>query len=477
MLADLIKTALRRSGDRPAVADRHGGVGYRALLASAQALADSFAIAPGDGERPRVGIHAANSVAYVEAYLAVLFSGGVPFLIDAAMGAAELTHIVGACGLDALVHDHALPDGVSAAVPPAAAAPWGGMTVSAIPPSPGRPRPAMDPATEICRFTSGSTGHPNCIEFAGTAVAAAAAAWHEGTGLGADDRVVCFAGLSNGLAFNTSLLPVFLAGAALHLAGGLPTASRVAALLTSTRATRLTGFPALYDSLAGRRPSPEGFPDLTLAISSGARLRPETAERLRRVHGITVREYYGVAETGPVTFKHDDRPGLGTALPGASILAGTGPHDTAEIRVRTSSAGTRYLNCPDLFAGRLDAEGYYRTGDHGYLDDGRLILTHRTGRFMNIAGRKVDPVEVRDVICAVDGVSDAMVFSIETEARDEVVVALVAAHGPTGAPDITAACRERLAGYKVPERVKIVDSLPVNTIGKPRAEAARELFA
>lgn len=105
---------------------------------------------------------------------------------------------------------------------------------------------------------------------------AAARNWAAGTGLSAEDRIACLAALSNGLAFNTSLLAAFLPGASLHLSRGLPTASRIVRLLESTGATRLVAFPALYESIV-RRSSTGGFAGVRAAISSGARCATASA--------------------------------------------------------------------------------------------------------------------------------------------------------------------------------------------------------
>jgi acyl-coenzyme A synthetase/AMP-(fatty) acid ligase len=464
MLDDVTREALLRHADRAVVEDRHGGLTYRELDRSVTDLSGSL-----PGGRAHVALYATNSVAYITTYLAVLRAGAVPFLIDSAMGESELTTIVGSCSIGWILHDRALP----ASLPVQSSRPAGPMTLTRVADA-GERTETLD-TTEVCRFTSGSTGVPNCIEFSGSAVTGAARGWVEGTGLTGADRILCFAGLTNGLAFNTSLLPAFLAGASLYVATGLPTASRVVSLMTNTAATRLTGFPALYDSIAQRASGAAAFTRLRLAISSGARLNPATAERLRLEHGVTVSDYYGIAETGPVTFARIPGPGLGTPLPGAEVRAGK-PGTSGEILVRTVSMGSRYLNAPGVFEERIDADGFYHTGDNGYIDDGHLVLTRRTPRYLNVSGRKVDPTEIRNVVCGEPGVRDAMVFAIATASRDDVVVALVAADSTVTAAAVQQACRRALAPYKIPERVKVVPALPVTGIGKPRSEAARRLF-
>ncbi|MET9628342.1 class I adenylate-forming enzyme family protein [Lentzea sp. NPDC006480] len=458
MLNEVLAEVCRRYGARLAVADRAQSLSYEELASRAGNLAGQIPTGA------RVGLCATNSVDLVVAYAAVLRAGAVPFLVDRAMGPAELDHIIGSCALDLVVHDRPLPPDHRAGTSRA----FGSHTLT---PYSVAPRARLLDTTEVCRFTSGSTGFPQCIEFSGDAVHSAAANWMRGTGLGGDDRVLCYAGLSNGLAFNTSLLAVFLAGASLHLATGLPAAGSVVRSISGTAATRLTGFPALYDSLARRTPPPGTFADIRVAVSSGARLSTETAELLRERCGLHVSDYYGIAETGPLTFATGQTGGLGAPLPGVGLRTGAG----GELLVRSASMGSRYHNAPGVFEAKLDADGYYRTGDLGHLDRGGLVLTGRISHVLNVGGRKIDPIEVRRVLCELPGVDDAVVFGAAKPGGDDMVVAVVASRAAVTAAELRTGCFERLAAFKVPERVHVVETLPRNSIGKPTLAAVRAI--
>ncbi|MFD6422961.1 class I adenylate-forming enzyme family protein [Streptomyces sp. NPDC060198] len=476
MLSDLFTEAARRHASRLAVTDPGTGLTYGEVLSRATGTAEAFRRLRRGDEPSRVGLVASNSAEYVVCYVAVLLAGDVPFLIDSSFGPRELSLITEECGLDLLVRD-APSDGKSPAVPGDLLASGTGTLRVGRTAAPAE-RPMLLDDTEVCRFTSGTTGKPNCIEFSGGAVAAAAANWAEGTGLGADDRVACFAGLSNGLAFNTSLLSVFLTGSSLHLSRGLPTGGRTARLIESVGATRLVGFPALYESVLRRGLAQDVARRIEVAISSGAPLRPETKEAFASRTGVVIRNYYGVAEAGPLTFAHDEQglDGLGPALPGVTLWAGT-PGSPGPIHVVSESMGSRYLNAPGVFESRLDARGRYRTGDEGSLDQGILHITGRTGRAINVGGRKVDPVEVADVLRGVAGVHDVVVFEDTDQHGDSLVAAAVTGGASLDGAAVRDHCRERLAAFKVPTRVLVLDRLPVNSIGKPSLAALRELTA
>ncbi|MGC5346228.1 class I adenylate-forming enzyme family protein [Streptomyces sp. DT24] len=472
MLSTHISGALCEHGDRIAVADAQTTLSYRELDALTTATARELAPELPRGDRPRVGLRAANSYAYVVLYLALLRTGCVPFLIDRASGTAETAAIVEDCGLDLLLHEE------EAAVPGGAVRrrTAQGLVLSAF--VGGAERPLLHDTTEVCRFTSGSTGRPHAIEFSGHAVHRAAVNWAEGTKLTRDDRIACFASLSNGLAFNTSLLSAFLTGAELHLGSGLPTSGRVVRTLERTAATRLVGFPALYDSLVRRASGQGAFRQLRMAVSSAAPLHPETKKRFTAATGVPLQNYYGVAEAGPLTFALDPLhdPGLGRPLPGVSLRAGTSTQGPTEIAVRSESMGTRYLNVPGLLESRTSAEGYYRSGDLGYLDGGSLVLTGRTSQVINVGGRKIDAEEIAAVLRDAEGVEDTVVLEVADRHGSSALGAVLAGDPPVDPTEARRYAAERLPAHKVPSLLRTVAEIPRGSTGKPAMAELRRLF-
>lgn len=472
MLTSLISTALREHGDRLAVTDSSVSLTYSELATLVETTARELtAVLPVTG-RARVGLLAGNSADYVVLYLALLRVGCVPFLVDSTSGPDETAAVAADCGLDLLLHDpeKVLPD---------VAVRRGTLrrfAVSALPDQPERPE--LDDRTEVCRFTSGSTGRPLCIEFSGEAVHRAALSWSEGTGLTGADSIACFASLSNGLAFNTSLLAAFLTGAQLHLGRGLPTAGRVVRMLATSRATRLVGFPALYESLTRRTPDREAFRLLRVAISSAAPLSAETKQQFTALTGVPVNNYYGAAEAGPLTFAADPLhdPGLGQPLPGVSLRAGTGRGEPEPIEVRSASMGTRYLNAPGLLAEKTTADGHYRPGDLGYLDGGSLVLTGRLSQLINVGGRKVDAVQVADVLRRAEGVREAVVLQVTDRHGGNALGAVLAGASSLDPGAVRRHVSGQLAAHKVPTLLRVVPEIPRGSTGKPAMAELRRLF-
>jgi long-chain acyl-CoA synthetase len=431
-----------------------------------------------------VGFCCANRTEYVVLYFATLFAGSLPLLLDASFNTGEIEAIRGDCGLDALVMERAKAEAldISGKWEPV---PFGDEVVVLPLARLAAPAFAPRPTTEVCRFTSGTTGRPKCLEFSGHAVVSAARNWVLGTGMTGDDRTLCLAALSNGLAFNTSLLATFLAGGALHFLKGAPLTRPVARRIAEAGVTRLVAFPTLYRNFAA-----PGGPDAPLlaglkhAISAGAPLWPDVREEFRTRYGLDISDYYGIAETGPCTFERDPehRTGLGQPLPGVDLRIVPRHQDdsedapgTGEVLVRTASMASGYLNHPGLFEARVDAEGFYHSGDRGKIVDGRLHLVGRTQDHINVAGRKIDPTEIVAVVTVLEGVEDALAFPDEDLNREALVHLVVVASKPeVTRAAVAEACRARLAPWKVPGRISFVEEIPRTGIGKPRIALLRE---
>lgn len=216
-----------------------------------------------------------------------------------------------------------------------------------------------------------------------------------------------------------------------------------------------------------------------LMLSGSAPLSPQLVEQFTEATGIAVHQGYGLTEASPIVTstlcsRELQNGSVGAALPGIEIKLldefGHDPEgdDPGEIWIRGANMFSGYW--PDGEGGP-DEDGWWGTGDVGFLDDtGDLFLVDRIKELVIVSGFNVYPIEVEDVIREVPSVAEAAVIGVEDAATGEAVVAYVRAHGEATAGEVATAVREhcavRLARFKQPSRIEIVDELPLTVTGK-----------
>ena len=151
--------------------------------------------------------------------------------------------------------------------------------------------------------------------------------------------------------------------------------------------------------------------------------------------------------------------------PDSGELAATGERGLIEIRAPSNFSG--YFRNPEATAKAIDAEGYYDTGDIGYLrDDGSFVYETRLGDVMRLSGFLVNPSEIEDMLSGIDGVEDSQVIGVRIDGRPRCVAFVIADEAPAGntpasADQIIADATKLMARYKVPSRVWFLDAFPV----------------
>jgi long-chain acyl-CoA synthetase len=245
----------------------------------------------------------------------------------------------------------------------------------------------------------------------------------------------------------------------------------------------LVAFPYAYEQLA--RVGVVAPAGLRLAVSAAAPIGPDVRDAWAAA-GRPICDYYGLVEVGPVTFNDGAAPdSVGTALPGVRLEIVEPAADptaggallpagaTGRVSVATASMAGDYLDGErPRFAERCPG-GALLTQDLGMLDgDGRLRLAGRVGPVANLAGRKVDPAEVRAAVLTLPGVRDAAVFVTDGPGRP--VLALVA-EGAASRQDLVAGLQGQLADYKIPQIVRVVPALPRGSAGKPLRDRLEEM--
>ncbi len=254
--------------------------------------------------------------------------------------------------------------------------------------------------------------------------------------------------------------------------------------------TLMSGSPTIFTGLMAY----EGFESadlrsLRLCFSGAAALPAETLRRWESATGCTVVEGYGQSEAGPV-LTYNPRHGIrkiasvGVPVPLTQVEIvdiGTGTRvlpvgEVGEIRARGPQVMQGYRGLDDETAAAL-REGWLYTGDIGELDaDGYLFIRGRKKEMAIISGFNVYPREVEDALLTHPDVQDAGVVSIPDSYRGEALVAFVVSNGPAiDAAELMAYLAQRLVRYKVPKEIRVAESLPKTSIGKPDKNLLRAM--
>jgi long-chain acyl-CoA synthetase len=219
----------------------------------------------------------------------------------------------------------------------------------------------------------------------------------------------------------------------------------------------------------------------------GAPLLPALREKVEKAFGVSILEGYGATETSAVVTAStvtENRPGsVGKPAPHAevTILDPTGrpvpTGEEGEICVRGAGVMIGYWNEPELTA-RTIVDGWLHTGDVGRLDeDGYLYVVDRVKDLIIRGGFNVFPRDVEDALLAHPAVSAAAVVGKPDEKSGEEVVAVVSLHpGASAEPaELMEFAKGRLARYKYPREVIVVDAVPVTSVGKTDRRAVRTM--
>lgn len=259
------------------------------------------------------------------------------------------------------------------------------------------------------------------------------------------------------------------------------------------RATVLMGVPTHYTRLAAAPGlSPEACAAMRLFVSGSAPLLAETHERFAAKTGHRILERYGMTETGMITSNPYDGARLagtvGYALPGVEVRirdADGAPLAAGEpgvLEVRGPNVFKGYWRNPAKTAEEFRPDGFFVTGDVAtQAADGRVTLVGRANDLIIAGGLNIYPKEIEAAIDALPGVEESAVIGVPHPDLGEGVVAVVARRGGADA-DLTEAAilsdlAGRLARFKQPRRVILVDALPRNAMGKVQKAALRQEHA
>ncbi|WP_405770937.1 class I adenylate-forming enzyme family protein [Streptomyces sp. NBC_01538] len=320
---------------------------------------------------------------------------------------------------------------------------------------------AATTAHRLVQFSSGSTGRPKVIGRTARSIATEVDRFAGVPGMPAEgDRLLLLSSTAHSFGLIGGLLYSLAAGVSVVFAPRV-FARDILRTAVEHRITALFGVPTHFDLCAAATDAP-ALPDLRIAVSGGEIMPPQVAARFTQRYGVGVGEAYGTTETGIIAIDVGGtlRPSVGRAAPGVSLRVHHGELDVAldESPYLFDSGGTQYT------------DGWLHTRDRATLDAGGAVLVRgRADSLVVIGGLKVDLTEVENVLRDHPAVEQAVLVHEETT---EAYVAVSAGAERPSAEELSRWCRERLADYKVPRVIRLLDALPRTSNGKLVRQAA-----
>jgi long-chain acyl-CoA synthetase len=440
---------------------------------------DGKGVLPGD----RVGIMLPNVPYFAFAYFGVLRAGAVVVPMNPLLKQREVAFYLGDPEAKLLFAWHEFADAAQAGADTAGA--------ECIVVEPGdfesliggaEPRRDVvaraDDDTAVILYTSGTTGRPKGAELthgnlrsnteaargllsaSGATVALGALPLFHAFGQ------TCGLNLMMSVGGCLTLLPRFDAGRALEI-------------IERDRVTLFEGVPTMFSAMVAH----EGDVDassLELCASGGAAMPVDVMRRFEERFGCVVLEGYGLSETSPIaSFSRADRerkPGsIGLPIDGVEmrVVADDGTEvpqgEVGEIAIRGPNVMKGYWQRPEATAEAIDPAGWFRTGDLARVDeDGYFFIVDRKKEMIIRGGFNVYPREIEEVLYEHPAVHEAAVIGIPHESLGEEVTAAVSLKpgSEATAEDLRNYVKERVAAYKYPRQVWVLDELPKGPTGK-----------
>jgi acyl-CoA synthetase (AMP-forming)/AMP-acid ligase II len=313
--------------------------------------------------------------------------------------------------------------------------------------------------------------------------------WVAMTGLRTGDRYLMVNPYFHMFGFKAGILACVASGATM-LPEPVFDVDRVLARVAAERITVLPGAPTIYHSIL-EHPDRARYDlsSLRVAVTGAADIPVDLIRRIRKELPFSVIvSGYGMTEVGTATSTSpgDDaetvattvgrpRPGFEVRIVDPNSGERTAPGSVGEVVLRGPTTMVGYADDPAGTAAALTDDGWLRTGDLGYFgSDGCLRIAGRTKDMFIVGGFNAYPAEIENMLIEHADIDQAAVIGVPDERLGEVGMAFIVPSSPTLSVDeVIAWSRERMANYKVPRVVELIDALPRNASGKVEKNTLR----
>jgi long-chain acyl-CoA synthetase len=352
------------------------------------------------------------------------------------------------------------------------------------------PSPVEPDALALLIYTSGTTGKPKGVMLDHANLAAMTEMTRAGLGMTAGDHSLLILPLFhvNGIVVGT--LTPLLAGGRVTVAGRF-SPKTFFGLVERIRPTYFSAVPAIYAMLTSLpEAAAANTSSLRLVVCGAAPMPAELIARVERTLGVVLVEGYGLSEGSCAStlnpYDGVRKPGtVGLPLPGQEVRVvdhngnPVPQGQRGEVVIRGANVMRGYLNRPDETA-KTVVDGWLHSGDVGVFEpDGYLRIVDRIKDMIIRGGENIYPKEIETALYGHDAVLEAAVVGRPDDVLGEVVVAYVALRpeADIGVGELHDLCAERLAKYKRPLTIEVLETLPKNAVGKIDKPSLRRLAA
>ena len=479
-LLESLLEAGRRFPSKPAVVDPTRRLTFQQLTTFAAAMRGILAK---ETDCPRLGLMLPSSAAMAGSFYGALWAGKTAVPLNFMLPPQELGVVVADAQIDTVVTIEHFAKMVQAWPVKSLCLERLGLSSEVLAGGlrkwPDPPQVDAHDDVAVMLYTSGTSGTPKGVCLSHDNLDSNARACIEHARMNPEQRFVGVIPQFHTFGLTALLIvPVTLGATVYYLPRFSP--AGLAANIQENDISIILAVPSMYSALARLKDVPGGaFKSLVLAISGGEPLADRTARLFLDRFGLELLEGYGLTETSPVlsiNVPWSHKPGsVGRAIPRTRLRVVDDNGDDlpvgqpGEILARGPGIMKGYYRKPDETRAVLDAAGWFRTGDMGALDaEEFLTITGRKKEMIIVGGENVYPREVENVLIDHPAVAEAAVLGRQDPSRGEVVVAyaILAEDRTASEIELREYCREHLAGYKVPRRIRIAADLPRGPTGK-----------
>lgn len=333
-------------------------------------------------------------------------------------------------------------------------------------------------------FTSGTTGAPKGAQHSQGQNLWMADLWNRNNGLRHTDRQIVVNPFFHSFGYRSGFVSGVMAGMATWAVAVFDSVE-VMALIERERITVLMGSPTLFLSILDHpRRGEFDLTSLRVAHTGGAKSPAHIIHRMREELGFSlVLTSFGMTEATamvtsntPASDLHAITTTVGKPVPGVEVRISA---ENGEILVRGPNVMQGYFEDAVATAEAIDAEGWLHTGDVGQFDaDGNLRVLDRIKDVVIVGGFNAYPAEIEAVLAGHPAIAEAAIVAVPDHRQGEVCgAAVVLREGHALALDeLVAWSRERMANYKVPRHLIVLDELPRTALGKPQKFLLRTRF-